>query len=213
MPLPIQDALLLALLVGSMGVIIGGELSAFLRNRRGLATAFEALVRSPDLRKARQQPSARPAPRKPALRPSLHPMLPQVADLLVVDDSAVARTKLSRLFVAGGYKVQLANDGVEALDLLGKGQYGMMITDLEMPNMDGITLIHECLRQPQTAGMPIIAVSAHENLRATFNECRVVSGVHRKPWIDDLLLSHVATLIGTPNPALALEGPRLRGAA
>jgi hypothetical protein len=43
--------------------------------------------------------------------------------------------------------------------------------------------------------MPILAVSGHEGLRAKFNECREISGIHRKPWIDDLLVSHVATLV------------------
>jgi CheY-like chemotaxis protein len=109
----------------------------------------------------------------------------------------VARAKLRRLFEPAGYRVHLANDGVEALALLDKGRYAMMITDLEMPNMDGVTLINTCLSRPQTAGMPMIAISGHEGLRAKFNECRNICGVHRKPWVDDILLSHVATQVGT----------------
>ena len=123
------------------------------------------------------------------------PALPRAADLLLVDDSAVARTKLRRLFEGAGYEVHLARDGVEALALLAKGRYEMMITDLEMPNMDGVTLINTCLDRVQTAHMPIVAISGHEGLRAKFNECRDIAGVHRKPWVDDILLSHVATLV------------------
>ena len=121
---------------------------------------------------------------------------PPAADLLLVDDSAVARTKLRRLFEAAGYRVHLACDGVEALALLEKGRYALLITDLEMPNMDGVTLINTCLGQPQTAGMPMLAITGHESLRAKFNECHDISGIHRKPWVDDILLSHVATLVG-----------------
>ncbi|MES1161737.1 MAG: response regulator, partial [Rhizobacter sp.] len=85
----------------------------------------------------------------------------------------------------------------EALALLGKGRYALMITDLEMPNMDGIALIHACKAGPLTAGMPMLAITGHEGLRAKFNECRDACGIHRKPWVDDILLSHVAALVAT----------------
>ena len=125
------------------------------------------------------------------------------ADLLLVDDSAVSRAKLRRLFEPAGYKVHLACDGVEALAMLEQGRYALMITDLEMPNMDGVTLINTCLERPQVAHMPILAISGHENLRAKFNECRRVSGVHRKPWVDDILLSHVGTLVSARHGRVA----------
>jgi CheY-like chemotaxis protein len=123
------------------------------------------------------------------------PALPHAADLLLVDDSAVARAKLRRLFEPAGYQVHLANDGVEALALLQRGRYALMITDLEMPNMDGVELIKVCTSQPQTARMPILAITGHDHLRAKFNECRDIAGIHRKPWVDDILLSHVAALV------------------
>jgi CheY-like chemotaxis protein len=129
--------------------------------------------------------------------------LPPAADLLLVDDSAVARAKLRKLFEQAGYQVHLACDGVEAMALLEKGRYGLLLTDLEMPNMDGVTLINTCLDRPQTARMPILAISGHESLRAKFNECRNIAGVHRKPWVDDILLSHVATLVGTQRARVA----------
>jgi CheY-like chemotaxis protein len=58
------------------------------------------------------------------------PALPQAADLLLVDDSAVARAKLRKLFEAAGYQVHLACDGIETLALLDKGRYVLIITDL-----------------------------------------------------------------------------------
>jgi CheY-like chemotaxis protein len=127
--------------------------------------------------------------------PALPAALPEAADLLLVDDSAVARAMLRTLFEGAGYKVHLARDGVEALALLRSGRYAMMITDLEMPNMDGVTLINTCLADAAIARMPILAISGHEDLRARFNACRDVCGVHRKPWADDILLSHVAALV------------------
>jgi CheY-like chemotaxis protein len=188
----IQDALLLTLFTAGVGIPLVSGLASYLKGLRRFSgedvdaprSAMPASAASPVL-----------AARKAKLPAS--PALPLAADLLLVDDSAVARTKLRRLFEAAGYQVHLACDGVEALALLAKGRYSLMITDLEMPNMDGSALISACRAQASTASMPILAVSGHEGLRAKFNECREISGIHRKPWIDDLLTSHVATLVTT----------------
>jgi len=194
----IQDALLLTLFTAGVGIPLVSGLASYLKGLRRFSgedvdaprSAMPASAASPVL-----------AARKAKLPAS--PALPLAADLLLVDDSAVARTKLRRLFEAAGYQVHLACDGVEALALLAKGRYSLMITDLEMPNMDGSALISACRAQASTASMPILAVSGHEGLRAKFNECREISGIHRKPWIDDLLTSHVATLVTTRCARLA----------
>ena len=203
MNLQIPDALLLILLAGAVGLGAGWGLSTWAARRRRLdGTASKAAAqpqgsegvseRVADADPGRSVPQPQPEPQ--LARPA--PTLPPAADLLLVDDSAVARAKLRRMFEGAGYQVHLASDGVEALALLEKGHYSMLITDLEMPNMDGVTLINTCLGRPQTASMPILAISGHESLRAKFNECRDICGIHRKPWVDDILLSHVATLVG-----------------
>ncbi|MBL8349018.1 MAG: response regulator [Burkholderiaceae bacterium] len=129
------------------------------------------------------------------------------ADLLLVDDSAVARAKLRRLFETCGYRAQVARDGVEALALLDKGRYRLMITDLEMPNLDGVGLIGECLRLGHAAAMPILAITGHDDLQDRLDACHQISGIHRKPWIDDDLVGHVSSLVGRAashtDPALA----------
>jgi CheY-like chemotaxis protein len=191
----IQDMLLLTLLP-LVGVLTGYLLA---QRRHGQGRRSEPVAMEPALAE-----TATPVPWHPltaAIKATSRlltgPVLPPAADLLLVDDSAVARTKLRRLFEAAGYQVHLACDGVEALALLEKGRYAMMITDLEMPNMDGVTLINTWLDRPHVVRMPILAISGHEGLRAKFNECRNIAGVHRKPWVDDILLSHVATLVST----------------
>jgi CheY-like chemotaxis protein len=197
----IQDVLLLILLP-----LVGG-LSGYLMaiRRHGAPERSEPGSMEPTF-----AVRTSPAPLHPVMaalkaksRLPTSPALPQVADLLLVDDSAVARAKLRRLFEAAGYHVHLACDGIEALALLAKGRYALMVTDLEMPNMDGVTLINTCLDRPQAARMPILAISGHESLRAKFNECRNIAGVHRKPWVDDILLSHVATLVSTRHARVA----------
>lgn len=207
MSLPMTDALLISLFAGGIGLAMGaglpGLLKALWRRHTAAAVAAARAARPSQwppqtVRAAGQVSVAVTSPIAP---------LPVAADLLLVDDSAVARAKLRRLFEPAGYQVHLAKDGVEALALLERGRYAMLITDLEMPNMDGVTLINTCLARPLTAHMPILAISGHESLRAKFNECRAICGVHRKPWVDDILLSHVATLVGTRQPLIpALTG-------
>ena len=185
----IQDALLLTLFTAGVGIPLVSGLVSYLK---GLRRFSREDVDAPHA----ATPASATPPVRAAKAPAAPP-LPLAADLLLVDDSAVARTKLRRLFEASGYQVHLACDGVEALALLAKGRYSLMITDLEMPNMDGSALISACRAQASTSNMPILAVSGHEGLRAKFNACREISGIHRKPWIDDLLTSHVATLVPT----------------
>ena len=204
------DALAL-LLSAAFGAVVGTLLTW--RWARALpapqrTTTREALppareTASTPVRSSSGGPPPEAAPSTPELQPA--------ADVLVVDDSAVARAKLRRLLEAQGYSVHVACDGVEALQRLALGRYRLMISDLEMPNMDGVTLINTCLAQPGTARMPILAISGHENLRARFEACKDICGVHRKPWVDDVLASHVALLLPRHPPRAV--GNRSREAA
>ena len=158
-------------------------------------------------------------PAQPALQPASRPSdapLPErqasPADagsrqlgLLLVDDSAVARAKLRKLFEAAGYQVQLARDGIEALELLGQRRFGLMITDLEMPNMDGIQLIAAVSGSLETENMPILAITGHDDLQAKVHECQGLYGIFKKPWNDRELLRRVATLMRVQQAELALS--------
>jgi DNA-binding response OmpR family regulator len=124
------------------------------------------------------------------------------AALLVVDDSAVARAKLRRLFESAGYTVTVARDGIEALELLGKSRYALMITDLEMPNMDGVELIAAVSGSLDTEDMPILAITGHDDLQAKVHECQSLFGIFKKPWNDRELLRRVETLVRVQRTAV-----------
>ena len=142
-----------------------------------------------------------PAPAVTAAAPAA-PELPLRADLLLVDDSAVVRAKLRRLFEPAGYRIVLAQDGEAALALLKTGRYALLITDLEMPRLDGMGLIRAALALPACAGMPILAITGHDDLQTQLNRLDAVAGIHRKPWVDDDLLGHVQALVApTLQPA------------
>lgn len=66
-----------------------------------------------------------------------------MASILAVDDSTSMRQMVSFTLKGAGYEVVEASDGVEALNIAKTRGFDMVITDVNMPNMDGITLIGE----------------------------------------------------------------------
>ncbi|CAN5780553.1 hypothetical protein BH11PSE12_BH11PSE12_23070 [soil metagenome] len=114
--------------------------------------------------------------------------------ILVVDDSAVARAKLSKLFESVGYRVRAAKDGLEAMELLAVDFFSVLVTDLEMPNMDGIELIAAVHGSMDTEDLPMIAITGHDELQARVHDYQGLYGIFKKPWNDRELLKRVETL-------------------
>jgi CheY-like chemotaxis protein len=123
--------------------------------------------------------------------------------VLIVDDSAVARAKLRKLFESAGYEVSIAQDGVEALEVLGQQMVAVMVTDLEMPRMDGFELIAAVKGALATEDLPIIAITGHDELQARVHEVEGLFGIFKKPWNDRELLKRVNTLASVRSAAAA----------
>lgn len=119
--------------------------------------------------------------------------LPSVS-ILVVDDSAVPRAKLKKLFEAQGYQVTVANDGVQALEAIAKTRFSVVITDLEMPHMDGFELIAAIQGSLDTEDIPVIAITGHEEMQARVHNIQGLYGIFKKPWNDRELLKRVDVL-------------------
>ena len=82
--------------------------------------------------------------------------------VLLVDDRLFFRDMLAPLLTAAGYRVTTAASGRDALFLLSKGAaFNAIVTDTDMPDMDGYTLTREIRRDERNAGVPIIALAAH----------------------------------------------------
>jgi CheY-like chemotaxis protein len=121
--------------------------------------------------------------------------------LLAIDDSAVARAKLRKLFEGAGYRVEVAADGVEGLELLAGQRFAVLVTDLEMPRMDGFELIAAVQGSLDTEDLPIIAITGHDELQARVHDCQGLYGIFKKPWNDRELLKRVAALAALPQAA------------
>jgi CheY-like chemotaxis protein len=119
---------------------------------------------------------------------------PAAVSILVVDDSAVPRAKLKKLFEAQGYEVTVANDGVQALEAMAKTRFSVVITDLEMPHMDGFELIAAIQGSLDTEDIPVIAITGHEEMQARVHNIQGLYGIFKKPWNDRELLKRVDVL-------------------
>jgi CheY-like chemotaxis protein len=156
----------------------------------------------PPVRRAATRPAPAPAPAPTAPVVAAAPAEPPA--LLLVDDSAVVRAKLNKLFGGAGYRVTLAKDGVEALECLAQQRFQVLVTDLEMPNKDGFELIAAVQGSLETEDLPIIAITGHDELQARVHEVQGLYGLFKKPWNDRELLKRVEALANL-RPATAAQ--------
>lgn len=96
------------------------------------------------------------------------------ARILVVDDSLTARTLHRNTLQAAGYEVETAVDGVEALRILESGAFSLLVSDVEMPFIDGIELTRRVRASGKLRGLPVILVS--QRSRSTDIESGLAAG-------------------------------------
>jgi two-component system, chemotaxis family, sensor kinase CheA len=80
----------------------------------------------------------------------------------VVDDSITSRSLERSIWEAHGYRVRVAGDGLEALQLLRAEKADLIITDIQMPCLDGFGLVEAVKGDPALKGIPVIIVSSLE---------------------------------------------------
>jgi two-component system chemotaxis sensor kinase CheA len=80
--------------------------------------------------------------------------------VLVVEDSVTSRLLLKHILEGAGYAVDTAVDGLDALSRLGTGRFDAVVSDVEMPNMDGLALTASIRATPATAELPVILVTS-----------------------------------------------------
>jgi len=80
--------------------------------------------------------------------------------IMIVDDSATVRKFVAASLTMQGFNVVAACDGMDALEKLPSGTFDLVITDLNMPNMDGFELIRSLRENPQYRDLPVIILSS-----------------------------------------------------
>ena len=113
--------------------------------------------------------------------------------LLIVDDSTMLRDMLSYALNEGGYTdVTEAVDGVDGLEKAKKITYDLIISDVNMPNMDGITMVSEVRKLPQYSKIPILVLTTErgDDIKAQ-GKTAGATGWIVKPFVPDQLLKAV----------------------
>lgn len=85
------------------------------------------------------------------------------AKILTVDDSASIRLTTRVTLSNAGYGVTEAVDGLDGLAKLKAGEFDLVVTDLNMPNMDGLSMIRELRKLPAHAGVPVIFLTTESD--------------------------------------------------
>lgn len=84
-----------------------------------------------------------------------------VPEILLVEDNAVNQKVVLAILSKRGFRVDVANNGLEALEKLEKKQYQLVLMDLQMPYMDGIEATKKIREDQSKAQLPIVAMTAH----------------------------------------------------
>jgi two-component system chemotaxis response regulator CheY len=84
-----------------------------------------------------------------------------VARIMVVDDSGMTRKMLSLSLSREGFAVEMAENGMEALEKLFKDRYDLVITDMNMPQMDGMELLRHLRNDSQYRSVPVVVLSSN----------------------------------------------------
>jgi len=80
--------------------------------------------------------------------------------VLVVDDSLTVRRVTQRLLLREGYRVTTAKDGLEALERLAEEKPAVLLSDIEMPRMDGFDLVRNVRADARLADLPVIMITS-----------------------------------------------------
>jgi chemosensory pili system protein ChpA (sensor histidine kinase/response regulator) len=120
--------------------------------------------------------------------------------VLVVDDSLTVRRVTQRLLTREGYRVTLAKDGLEALEKMAEETPAVVLSDIEMPKMDGFDLVRNLRGDARWRSIPVVMITSR--IAQKHRDYAAELGVDHylgKPYSEDELLSLVASYTRSPD--------------
>ncbi len=117
--------------------------------------------------------------------------------ILVVDDAGSMRGLIAMTLRSNGYEAVEACDGLDGLDKLTQNKFDMILTDLNMPNMNGIEMIRQIKAQAQYRFIPIVMLTteSEESKKQQGQQAGAKAWIV-KPFKPDTLLNVVKKIIG-----------------
>jgi chemosensory pili system protein ChpA (sensor histidine kinase/response regulator) len=123
--------------------------------------------------------------------------------VLVVDDAWSVRRSMQQLLEDAGYDVAVAADGFEALERLRAKLPAIVLTDLEMPNLNGLELTRRMQEVPQWAGIPVVMITSRTSAKHRAEGLKAGVDVYlTKPYQDADLLAQVRSLATTKSSTM-----------
>ncbi|MBA4177785.1 MAG: hybrid sensor histidine kinase/response regulator [Leptothrix sp. (in: Bacteria)] len=130
------------------------------------------------------------------------PVVPRAPLVMVVDDSLTVRRVTQRLLVREGYRVVTAKDGLDALDKLADELPVVVLSDIEMPRMDGFDLLRNVRADERLAPLPVIMITSRTAQKhRDYAEQLGANHYLGKPYSEEELLTLVARYAGADVPA------------
>ncbi|MBI5083826.1 MAG: response regulator [Acidobacteria bacterium] len=120
-------------------------------------------------------------------------------DVMIVDDSAAIRKILQRVLIQADVplgKVVEAGDGAEALEKLKNSPVGLILSDINMPNMDGLQLLAALKGQESTRSIPIIMVTTEGSSNKVMEAVALgAAGYVRKPFTAEQIKEKLSGIV------------------
>ncbi|HET6935696.1 MAG TPA: response regulator, partial [Candidatus Angelobacter sp.] len=117
--------------------------------------------------------------------------------VVLVDDSISVRKFVGRMLEKAGYRVKLAADGLEALEIVAQVKCDLVITDLEMPRTNGYELLAHMRQNPETREIPVMVVTSRAGAKHRDRAIKDgASAFLTKPVQEDHFVAAVGRLIG-----------------
>ncbi len=119
-----------------------------------------------------------------------------MANVLIVDDSISMRKLVQATLIEAGHRVVEAEDGVVALARVTESPVDLVITDINMPNMDGLTLLGELRKLPDLKFTPILVLTTEmDPEKKKTAKQRGATGWLVKPFNPDQLISTIKKVL------------------
>jgi CheY-like chemotaxis protein len=115
--------------------------------------------------------------------------------LLIVDDEVEIRETMAMLFELDGFEVRTAENGLEALEILGGNAVDAVITDIRMPVCGGMEFLDRLRARDQSAAPPVFMISAFSDYSSQQCLERGAAGFFSKPFVHSELAARVSSTL------------------
>ena len=120
-----------------------------------------------------------------------------MAKVLIVDDSQIVLNLHSYIFKEAGFDCAVAENGFLALEILNQEHIDLVVTDINMPRMDGYELTRRIRKTPELKDVPIIIISTEEEAKDKMKGMEAGANVYVvKPADPATLIAHANMLLG-----------------